>query len=201
MKRRKAMSGMPRGLLGDIKILFSDWGTLKGKPNLRETLRILLVKPGVQALIFYRFYHGLHARGLRLLPEVLSRLNFFLTGAEIDPGAEIGPGCHIWHSAGVTIGRGVIIGANVWILHNVTLGGRGASPFNLGEEGYPRIGDHVILYTGVTILGNVQVGDNAVVGAHSLVLQDLPPGCLAYGVPAKVVKTREEAGGDSPPNI
>jgi acetyltransferase-like isoleucine patch superfamily enzyme len=53
----------------------------------------------------------------------------------------------------------------------------------------------------VTILGNVQVGDNAVVGAHSLVLQDLPPGCLAYGVPAKVVKTREEAGGDSPPNI
>jgi serine O-acetyltransferase len=189
------MAKEPEGLFGDLRVLFSDWGTMQGKPNLKEALRIILVKPGAQALAFYRLYHWLHQRGLRLLPEVLSRLNFLLTGAEIDPGAEIGPGCHIGHSAGVTIGRGVRIGSNVWILHNVTLGGRGASPFNLGEEGYPRIGHHVILYTGVTILGNVEVGDNAVVGAHSLVLESLPPGCLAYGVPARVVRTREEAAG------
>jgi len=186
-----------QGLLGDLRVLFSDWGTVKGKPSLKEALRIILVKPGAQALAFYRFYHWLHQRGFRLLPEVLCRLNFFLTGAEIDPAAEIGPGCHISHSAGVTIGRGVRIGSNVWILHNVTLGGRGASPFNEGEEGYPRIGHHVTLYTGVTVLGNVEIGDNAVVGAHSLVLESLPPGCLAYGVPAKVVKARPEEPGES----
>lgn len=190
------MSRAPEGLLGDVRILFSEQGTLRGKPDLRQALRILLVKPGVQALLFYRLYRRLYLRGLRLLPEILARVNFFFTGAEIDPGAEIGPGCHIWHSAGVTIGRDVRLGRNVWILHNVTLGGRGASPFNAGEPGYPRIGDSVILYSGVTVLGDVVIGDGAVVGAHSLVLESLPPGCLAYGIPARVVKTAEgDTGG------
>lgn len=178
----------PEGLLGDIKALFSEGGTLRGAADLRQAVRVLLVKPGVQALLLYRLYRWLHERGLRLLPEILARLNYFLTGAEIDPGAEIGPGCRIWHTAGVTIGRGVKIGRDVWILHNVTLGGRGASPFDPGEEGYPRVGDGAILYTGVTVLGNVEIGPGAVIGAHSLVLDDVPAGSLAYGVPAKVVK-------------
>jgi serine O-acetyltransferase len=186
----------PGGLLEDIKVLFSEQGTLRGKADLRQALRLLLVKPGVQALLLYRLYRPLYLRGMRLLPEILARLNYFLTGAEIDPGAEIGPGCHIWHAAGVTIGRGVSLGSNVWLLHNVTLGGRGASPFNLGEEGFPRVGDNVILYTGVTVLGNVEIGSNTVVGAHSLVLDSLPPGCLAYGIPAKVVEMVAGDGGD-----
>lgn len=180
---------LPReGLAGDIETLFSEQGTLRGPADLKEALRLLLVKPGVQALLLYRLYRWLYLRGMRLLPEFLARINFFLTGAEIDPGAEIGPGCHIWHTAGVTIGRGVKIGRNVWILHNVTLGGKGGSPFNPGEEGYPRIGDGAILYTGVTVLGNVEIGEGAVIGAHSLVLDSIPAGCLACGSPAKVVK-------------
>jgi serine O-acetyltransferase len=187
----KSVGEKSDGLAGDIKTLFSEEGTLRGKADLRQALRILLVKPGVQALLFYRFYRWLHLQGLKLLPEILARLNYFLTGAEIDPGAEIGPGCHIWHSAGVTIGRGVRLGSNVWLLHNVTLGGRGASPFDAGEEGFPRVGDNVVLYSGVTVLGNLEIGDGAVVGAHSLVLDSLPPGCLAYGIPAKVVKTAQ----------
>jgi serine O-acetyltransferase len=182
------MNWRDTGLVGDIEVLLSDRGTLKGKPDWRETLRIILVKPGVQALLLYRFYHWLYLKGLRLLPELLSRLNLLLTGAEIDPGAEIGAGCHIWHTSGVVIGRGVKLGKNVWILNNVTLGGRGASGFNPGEEGYPEIGDNVILYTGVSVLGKVTVGDNTVIGAHSLVLDDIPPNSLAVGTPARVVK-------------
>ena len=100
----------PQGLLVDAKALFSEGGTLRGRADLRQALRVLLVKPGVQALLLYRLYRWLYLRGLRLLPEVLARLNFFLTGAEIDPGAEIGPGCHIWHTAGVTSGRGCASG-------------------------------------------------------------------------------------------
>ncbi len=179
----------PEGLLGDARALFGEGGTLKGAADLRQAIRILLVKPGVQALLFYRLYRWLYLRGLRLLPEFMARLNFLLTGAEIDPGADIGAGCRIWHTAGVTIGRGVKLGRNVWILHNVTLGGRGASPFDPGEEGYPRIGDGVILYTGVTVLGNVEIGPGAVIGAHSLVLDSIPAGCLAYGIPARVMKS------------
>ncbi len=179
------------GIKDDIKVLFSDQGTLKGKPDLKGAIRVLLAKPGVQALAFYRFYRWLYLKGLRLLPEFLARLNFLLNGAEIDPGAEIGAGCHIFHTAGVVIGRGVKMGSNVWVLNNVTLGGRGASGFNLGEEGYPVIGDNVKLYTGVSVLGKVRIGDNAVIGAHSLVLEDIPPDSLAVGVPAKVIKSTE----------
>jgi serine O-acetyltransferase len=182
------MEELPQGLPGDIKTLFSDRGTLQGKPGLRKTIQVILAKPGAQALFFYRLYRRIYLSGFKLTAEILARLNYFLTGAEIDPGAEIGPGCHIWHSAGVTIGRGVRLGANVYLLHNVTLGGRGASPFNLGEEGYPVIGNNVILYVGVTVLGPVEIGDNAVIGAHSLVLESVPAGALAYGVPAKVVR-------------
>ena len=50
------------------------------------------------------------------------------------------------------------------------------------------IGDGAILYTGATVLGKVEIGPHAVIGAHSLVLDPVPAGCLACGIPAKVVR-------------
>ena len=176
-------------LKGDIRILFSKYGTIKGKPSIWGAFRILMVKPGVQALIFYRFYHRIYKLKLVLLAEFLSRLNFFLNGAEIDPGAEIDSGCRIWHSSGVVIGRGVRIGKNVSIFSNVTLGGLGHSIFHHCIPGYPFIGDNVILYTNVTILGPVKIGHNTVIGAHSLVLKSVPSNCLAAGCPALIIKS------------
>ena len=176
-------------LKGDAGYLFSRYGTIKGKPNIWGAFRIILVKPGVQALIFYRFYRKLYRIKLRLLAEICCRINFFFNGAEIDPGAEIGSGCRIWHPAGVVIGRGVRIGKNVSIFSNVTLGGLGHSIFHHGDPGYPDIGDNVILYTNVTILGPVNIGNNTTIGAHSLVLDSIPANCLAAGSPARVIKT------------
>jgi len=176
-------------LKGDVKHLFSEYGTMKGKPGFWGAIRIILIKPGVQALIFYRFYRKLYKIKLRLLAEICSRINYFFNGAEIDPGAEIGSGCRIWHSAGVIIGRGVKIGNNVSIFSNVTLGGLGHSIFHHGQPGYPEIGDNVILYTNVTVLGPVKIGNNSTIGAHSLVLKSIPCDCLAAGNPAKVIKT------------
>lgn len=173
---------------GDIEHLFSQYGTIKGKPTIWGAFRILLVKPGVQSIIFYRFYHRLYKWKLRLLAEFLSRINFFFNGAEIDPGAEIGSGCKIWHPSGVVIGRGVLIGNNVSIFSNVVLGGLGHSIFHHGKPGYPEIGSNVNLYTGVTVLGPVKIGDNVTIGAHSLVLDSIPDNSLAVGTPAKVIK-------------
>ena len=176
------------GIKGDINVLFSKYGTMKGKPSIWGAIRILLVKSGVQALIFYRFYHKLYKIKLHLLAEIFSRINFFFNGADIDPAAEIGSGCRIWHSAGVVIGRGVKLGNNVSIFSNVTLGGLGHSIFHHGEPGYPEIGDNVNLYAGVSVLGPVKIGDNTTVGAHSLVLDSFPPNCLIAGNPAKIIK-------------
>ena len=175
-------------LKGDIKHLFSPYGTLKGRPGIWGTLRILMVKSGVQALIFYRFYHFLYKIKLRLPAEICSRINLFFNGAEIDPATEIGSGCRIWHSSGVIIGRGVKIGNNVSIFSNVVLGGLGHSIFHHGQPGYPEIGDNVILYTNVTVLGPVKIGPDSTIGAHSLVLESIPANCLAAGCPAKIIK-------------
>ncbi len=178
----------PGSLRGDIRQLFSKYGTIKGKPNFWGAIRILLVKPGVQALLFYRFYHTLYKIRLRLLAEIFSRINFFLNGAEIDPGAEIGSGCRLWHPSGVIIGRGVKIGDNVSIFSNVVIGGLGHSIFHHGKPGYPVIGNNVILYTSVTVIGPLNIGNNSTVGAHSLVLHSIPDNCMAAGTPAKIIK-------------
>ncbi|MDD3520054.1 MAG: serine O-acetyltransferase [Actinomycetota bacterium] len=179
---------MEGNLKGDIKQLFSKYGTISGKPSIWGAFRILLVKPGVQAVLAYRVYHKLYKWHFKLLAEFLSRINYFFNGAEIDPGAVIGPGCRIWHSSGVVIGRGVVIGKNVSIFSNVVLGGIGHSIFQHGSPGYPLIGDNVNLYTGAAVLGPVKIGDNCTIGAHSLVLKSIPENSLAVGNPAKVVK-------------
>ena len=176
------------GLKGDIRLLFSKYGTMDGRPGFWRTIKILLTKPGVQAILFYRFYRALYKIRLVFISEYLSRINLFFNSAEIDPGADIGPGCRIWHPSGVVIGRGVKIGANVSIFSNVTLGGIGHSMFHHGKPGYPIIGDNVILYTNVTVLGPVKIGQNTTIGANSLVLESLPENCLAAGSPAKIIK-------------
>ncbi|MGM0365456.1 MAG: serine O-acetyltransferase [Actinomycetota bacterium] len=175
-------------LAGDVKRLFSKYGTIRGRPSIWGAIRIILVKPGVQALIFYRFYHKLFKIKLALLAEICCRINFFFTGAEIDPAAEIGSGCRIWHPSGVVIGRGVRIGENVSIFSNVVLGGLGHSIFHHGQKGYPSIKDNVILYTNVTVLGPVSIGENTTIGAHSLVLDSVPANSLAAGIPVQVKK-------------
>ncbi|MGZ5511340.1 MAG: serine O-acetyltransferase [Nitrososphaeraceae archaeon] len=161
---------------------------MQGKIGFWGAFRVLMIKPGVQAILGYRFYQKLYKIRLRLLAEICCRLNFFFNGVEIDPGAEIGSGCRIWHASGVVIGRGVRIGNNVSIFANVTLGGIGHSIFHHGAPGYPEIGNNVILYTGVTVLGPVKIGNNTVIGAHSLVLDSFPSNCLVAGTPAKIIK-------------
>jgi len=175
-------------LKGDIRRLFSKYGTIKGRPTIWGAIRIILVKPGVQALIFYRFYHLLYKIKLKLIAEILCRVNFFFNGTEIDPGAEIGSGCRIWHSSGVVIGRGVIIGKNVSIFSNVVLGGVGHSIFHHGAPGYPVVGDNVIIYSNVTVAGPVKIGNNSSIGANSVVLESIPDNCMAAGCPARVIK-------------
>ena len=95
----------------------------------------------------------------------------------------IGSGAFIDHGIGIIIGEGVAIGDDVSMMQGVTIG---RSP--KGQAGTPRIGRGVALYTGATVLGDVDIGDFAKIGAGSLVLASVPSGCTAVGVPARVVR-------------
>jgi serine O-acetyltransferase len=102
---------------------------------------------------------------------------------DIHPAAVIGQGAFFDHGTGIVIGETAVIGRDVSILHGVTLGGTGAER---GDR-HPKIGNGVLLGAGAKVLGNIAVGDNAKVAAGSVVLADVPTGCTAAGVPARLI--------------
>jgi serine O-acetyltransferase len=108
-----------------------------------------------------------------------------LTGVSILKDVSIGSGLRIHHAGPVVINAGVVIGANCTMEHGVTLGVR-----HPGGP-VPRLGDDVVLGAYAQVLGDVTVGDGAHVGALTLVLDDVPPGATAVGVPARLVGRRE----------
>lgn len=104
-------------------------------------------------------------------------------GVAISRHVRIGNGFRIAHFCGLVIGPGVIIGDNCVVYHQVTLGQNN----NL----YPKIGNNVVIYAGAKIVGNVTIGDNVIVGANAVVVKDVPDNCVVAGVPAKIIKYRE----------
>ena len=86
---------------------------------------------------------------------------------------------------GVIIAKAVKLGENVTIYQHVTLGGK--SQGEVKKPGAPVIGDDVIIYAYACVLGGIRIGDGSIIGAYSLVLDDVPANSLVYGIPAKVV--------------
>lgn len=117
---------------------------------------------------------------VRLTLRVLKKLLSTVTLLDLHPDAEIGPGMIIRHGGPVRIHAETIIGADCAI-HGACVIGAGPRP------GGAVIGDHVFIGCQASIIGAVTIGDDALVAANSLVINDIPAGCTAIGVPAKVL--------------
>jgi len=137
---------------------------------------------GFQALSSFRFAHVLWRLGARSMSKWLANRTAELWGVDIHPAAMIGPGLVIDHCMGIVIGETSEIGQNVFLFHNVTLGGTGRA----AGDRHPKIGSNVVIGTGATILGNIRVGDDAVIAAGALVLEEVPAGMMVAGMPAQV---------------
>lgn len=160
-------------------------------PAARSTLEILLCYPSLHALWLYRIAHWLFVRGWVVLPRFISNVARFLTGIEIHPGATIGKRFFIDHGTGVVIGETAEIGDDVTLYQGVTLGGTGK------EKGkrHPTVGNNVVIATGAKVLGSFKVGDNAKIGAGSVVLEAVPPNSTVVGIPGRVVWTNGQKVG------
>ena len=165
------------GLRGDMARLFSDRGTHEGRPSLGRAIERIVTRPGPAAIAIYRVSHRLWVRGHETAAELLWRINFFLTGADIHPAAEIGGGLRLTHTSGVVIGKGVRIGRDVTILHGVTLGGSAKGWFDGAyADGFPEIGDRTEIMAGAKVLGPITVGTGCFIGANAVLARDLPDG-------------------------
>ncbi len=140
---------------------------------------------GFQALQVYRFAHEFWQQGRTSFALFLQNRASEVFGVDIHPAATIGGGIMIDHATGVVIGETATIEDNVSMLHGVTLGGSGT---NSGDR-HPTIRHGVLISAGAKILGNIEVGACAKIGAGSVVLQTIGEHQTAVGVPAKTVGT------------
>lgn len=153
-------------------------------PAAKSVIEIVLCYPGFHAILAHRLAHKLYRWGVPLLPRLISQGTRFWTGIEIHPGATIGRRFFIDHGMGVVIGETTEIGDDVLIYQNVTLGGTGKDK---GKR-HPTLGNHVVVGTGAKVLGNITIGDNAKIGAGSVVIHDVPPHSTVVGIPGRVVR-------------
>lgn len=172
--------------------LFSQWRddvrcVFERDPAARNMLEVLTTYPGVHAILLHRVSSRLWRRGWRYAARLLAFVARFISNVDIHPGAVIGQRFFIDHGACVVIGETAEVGDDVTLYHGVTLGG---TSWNKGKR-HPTLGNGVLVGCGAKILGPITVGDNARIGANSVVVQEVPPSCTVVGVPGKIVKLRE----------
>ncbi|HEO2098598.1 TPA: serine O-acetyltransferase [Streptococcus agalactiae] len=153
-------------------------------PAARSSLEVILTYPGIKALAAHRLSHFLWNHNFKLLARMHSQFWRFWTQIEIHPGATISEGVFIDYGSGLVIGETAIVEKGAMLYHGVTLGGTGKDK---GKR-HPTIRKGALISAHSQIIGPIEVGENAKVGAAAVVLADVPADVTVVGVPAKVVR-------------
>lgn len=183
---REAFAGTPFALVqaqNDMK------ATLERDPACGSVLAPFLWFKGFLALASYRVAHHFWNAGRRHIASYLQSHVSETFSVDIHPAARIGCGILLDHATGFVVGETAVIENNVSILHAVTLGGTGKTR---GDR-HPKVRSGVLIGAGAKILGNIEIGTCAKVGAGSVVLENVPAHTTVAGVPAKIVGVATEA--------
>ena len=128
-------------------------------PAARTSLEVLLTYPGVKALAAHRVSHFLWNHGFKLLARMHSQFWRFWTQIEIHPGATIASGVFIDHGAGLVTGKR-----------------------------HPTVREGALISAHAQVIGPIEIGAKAKVGAGAVVVSDVPSDVTVVGVPAKIVR-------------
>ncbi|MBW4840935.1 MAG: serine O-acetyltransferase [Paenibacillaceae bacterium] len=169
---------MFKRIRSDIQAVFDN------DPAARSWFEVIFTYSGLHAIWSHRIAHFFYRRRWYSAARTISQISRFFTGIEIHPGARIGNRLFIDHGMGVVIGETCEIGDDVVIYQGVTLGGSGK------EKGkrHPTVGNNVVIGSGAKVLGSFKIGDQANIGANSVVLKEVPAGSTVVGIPGKVVR-------------
>ncbi|RYZ99535.1 MAG: serine acetyltransferase [Sphingobacteriaceae bacterium] len=162
--------------MGLIKYLTQDWERNKGYTK------------GKLIMFSFRLAHCATKGKLvkLLLLPYLASYKFWMEwvyGIEIPYQTKIGPGLIVYHGPGLIINRHTVIGTNCLLRHATTLGNKGGIVTDC-----PIIGDNVNIGTQVCVLGKITIGNNAVIGAGSIVTKDVAANSVVAGNPAKLIR-------------
>jgi serine O-acetyltransferase len=146
-------------------------------------LRLLFRHPPLRAMAWIRFAQWCRARGIRGVGGFVQHRLLRVYGLELAPSTPVGGGLYIAHPVGCVL-HAASIGENVTVIGQVTLG-------YSNDARWPTIGDRAYLGVGARVLGGITVGADARVGANAVVIQDVPAGATAVGIPARVLSQRE----------
>lgn len=139
-------------------------------------------------MFFYKIGNILWRYNLKFLARLIMHFARIFTGIEIHPAAKIGSNFFMDHGLGIVIGETTEIGENVTIYQGVTLGGimpSVESDLQRNQKRHPTVGNNVIIGSGAQILGAINIGDDARIGANSVVSRDVPANVTVAGVPAR----------------
>jgi len=159
-------------------------------PAARSTIEILLAYPGLHAIWCHRASHWLWKRGAKLLARYFSHIVRRRTGVEIHPGARLGRRLVIDHGMGVVIGETAVVGDDVLIYQGVTLGGVREK----GGRRHPKVGDRVLLGAHSALLGPIEIGDDARIGACVTLRESVPAETSVREEVAITMKPRVDPG-------
>lgn len=172
--------------MGLFAVILEDFQTVKkNDPAFKSNVELFFNYPGVWALFFYRIANFLHKSKIPYLPRMLSGLGLFLTSIDIHPAATIGQRVFIDHGIGVVIGETAIVEDDVLIYQQVTLGG---VSLDRNTKRHPTIKSGSVIGAGAKVLGNIVIGENARIGANSVVVRNVPDNSTAIGIPARVIE-------------
>lgn len=153
-------------------------------PAARSLLEVLLTYPGIKALAAHQISHFLWNHGCKLLARMHSQFWRFWTQIEIHPGAKIASGVFIDHGSGLVIGETAVVEKGVMLYHGVTLGGTGK---DAGKR-HPTVRQGALISAHAQLIGPIEIGENARVGAGAVVVADVPSDVTVVGIPAKIVR-------------
>ena len=177
------------------RYLRADLYRYEGRSGFGQLCRSLLREPGYQFTFWMRLCQYLYGTGwAKLGPYWIARLMVrryrFKYGIQIEFTTQIGPGFYLCHFGGIVVNRRCVIGKNCNLSHEVTLGGR-----SRGERaGCPVIGDNVYIGPGAKVIGKIEIGDEAAIGANCVVVNDVPAKGVAVGIPGKVISDKGSQG-------
>ena len=161
-------------------------------PACKSLTEVYLAYPGFHAIAIYRLSHELYTMEVPVLPRMMSEYAHSITGTDIHPGATIGASFFIDHATGIVIGETAVLKNNIKIYQGVTLGGIQVKKELAATKRHPTIENNVTIYANATILGGeVNIGENSVIGANVWVTKSVPKNAIVTYQTANKIMIKE----------